>query len=151
MILYAAARASRLRAAAAAAVATPSRSLSRATRSAQARLVAERPSRADSAMVKRFNEILLDFKTTFRKQQVRARVCAGAIRVAEKWLKPTVDEAVLTRLAALAKRPEPAVRLQLALSLGEAKTPAADAAARALLLRFRDGLAVDTLLLRKDV
>ena len=62
------------------------------------------------------------------------RVCAGAIRVAEKWLKPTVDEAVLTRLAALVKRPEPAVRLQLALSLGEAKTPAADAAARSLLI-----------------
>ena len=33
-------------------------------------------------MVKRFNEILLDFKTTFRKQQVRARVCAGAATAA---------------------------------------------------------------------
>ena len=44
----------------------------------QAKLVAERPSRADSAMVKRFNEILLDFKTTFRKQQVRRPRAARA-------------------------------------------------------------------------
>ena len=63
-----------------------------------------------------------------------ARVCAAAIRLAEKFLKPAADAAVVARLAALAPRPEPAVRLQLALSLGEAKTPAADAALRALLL-----------------
>ena len=41
------------------------------------REVAERPSRASTAMVKRFNEVLLDFKTTFRKQ-------AGALREARE-------------------------------------------------------------------
>ncbi|MBL9189599.1 MAG: c-type cytochrome [Opitutaceae bacterium] len=63
-----------------------------------------------------------------------ARVCAAAIRLAEKFLKPAADEAVLTRLIALASRSEPAVRLQLAFSLGEARTPVADAALRALLV-----------------
>jgi glucose/arabinose dehydrogenase/mono/diheme cytochrome c family protein len=63
-----------------------------------------------------------------------ARVCAAAVRVAEKFLKPTADAAILGKLASLAARPEPAVRLQLALSLGEAKTPAADASVRALLI-----------------
>ena len=63
-----------------------------------------------------------------------ARVCAGAIRVAERFLKPTVDAAVFARLTPLAARPEAAVRLQLAFTLGEVKTPAADAASRALLV-----------------
>lgn len=63
-----------------------------------------------------------------------ARVVAGAIRVAEKFLKPAVDAEILARLTSLATRTEPAVRLQLALSLGEAKTPAAEAAVRALLI-----------------
>ena len=62
------------------------------------------------------------------------RVVAGAIRVAEKFLKPTPDAEVLAKLTSLAARTEPAVRLQLALSLGEAKTPVADAAMRALLI-----------------
>jgi mono/diheme cytochrome c family protein len=61
------------------------------------------------------------------------RVCAAAIRLAEKFLKPAPDAGVIAKLAALVPRPEPAVRLQLALTLGEAKTPAADAALRALL------------------
>ena len=63
-----------------------------------------------------------------------ARVCAAAIRVAEKFFKPAVDTEIFAGLAATAARPEAAVRLQLAFSLGEAKTPAADAAARALLV-----------------
>ena len=63
-----------------------------------------------------------------------ARVCAAAIRLAEKFLKPTADATVVARLTALAPRPEPSVRLQLAFSLGEAKTPAADAALGALLV-----------------
>ncbi len=63
-----------------------------------------------------------------------ARVCAAAIRLAEKFLRPTPDEKIFARLVALAARPDPAVRLQLALSLGEVKTPAADAALRALLI-----------------
>ena len=63
-----------------------------------------------------------------------ARVCAAAIRVAEKLLKPTLDAEIVAKLVSLAVRSEPAVRLQLALSLGEAKTPAADAALRALLI-----------------
>jgi len=63
-----------------------------------------------------------------------ARVCAAAVRVAEKFLKPTAEAEVVGKLAALAARTEPAVRLQLALSLGEAKMPAADAAMRALLI-----------------
>ncbi len=63
-----------------------------------------------------------------------ARVVAAAVRLSEKFLKPSVDAEVFAKLTALATRPEPAVRLQLAFSLGEAKTPAADAALRALLL-----------------
>ena len=63
-----------------------------------------------------------------------ARVCAAAVRVAEKFLKPTAEAEVVGKLASLAARTEPAVRLQLALSLGEAKTAAADAAMRALLI-----------------
>lgn len=62
------------------------------------------------------------------------RVCAAAVRLAEKFLKPKVDEAILARLQALATRTEPTLRLQLALSLGEARTPAADATLRALLV-----------------
>jgi mono/diheme cytochrome c family protein len=63
-----------------------------------------------------------------------ARVCAAAIRVAEKLFKPTLDAEIVGKLVSLAVRSEPAVRLQLALSLGDAKTPAADAAVRALLI-----------------
>ncbi len=67
-----------------------------------------------------------------------ARVCAAAIRVGEKFLKPNLDAEIVGKLVALAARPEAAVRLQLALSLGEAKTPAADAALRALLIAAGD-------------
>jgi mono/diheme cytochrome c family protein/glucose/arabinose dehydrogenase len=62
------------------------------------------------------------------------RVCAAAVRLAEKFLAPPTRDAELTaQVAALvATRAEPAVRLQLALSLGEAGTPAADLALRQL-------------------
>ncbi|MEY2880911.1 MAG: hypothetical protein RLZZ15_3291 [Verrucomicrobiota bacterium] len=68
-----------------------------------------------------------------------ANVCAAAVRLAEKILAgpaPTADAAkLLPRLIALAaSRPEPAVRLQLALTLPEARTPAADAALRTLVV-----------------
>jgi glucose/arabinose dehydrogenase/mono/diheme cytochrome c family protein len=65
-----------------------------------------------------------------------ARVAAAAVRLSEKFLKgPTADDTVATRVAGLVKtRREPNVRLQLALSLGEAKTPAADAALRDLVI-----------------
>ncbi len=60
------------------------------------------------------------------------RVCAAAVRLAEKFLAPQPDPEVLARLVALTASPEPAVRLQLALSLGDAKVPAAGAALRTL-------------------
>lgn len=62
-----------------------------------------------------------------------ARVCAAVIRLAEKFLRPEVDAEIFGRLRTLAGRPEAAVRLQLALSLGEARTPEADAVLRSLL------------------
>jgi glucose/arabinose dehydrogenase/mono/diheme cytochrome c family protein len=51
------------------------------------------------------------------------RVTAAAVRLSEKWLSPTVDAEIFTRLSALADSPDASVRLQLALTLGEAKTP----------------------------
>ena len=58
------------------------------------------------------------------------RVCAAAVRLAEKFfVAPARDAELLARVASLVQsRAEPAVRLQLALSLGEAGTPAADLA-----------------------
>jgi mono/diheme cytochrome c family protein/glucose/arabinose dehydrogenase len=56
-----------------------------------------------------------------------AGVCAAAIRLAEKWLRPPGDAELLARVSALGERPEPAVRLQLAFSLGEVG-PSGDAA-----------------------
>jgi glucose/arabinose dehydrogenase/mono/diheme cytochrome c family protein len=57
-----------------------------------------------------------------------ANVCAAAIRLAENFFgKPSGDADLAGRVAAIA-RTEPAVRLQLALTLTEAKTPAADSA-----------------------
>jgi glucose/arabinose dehydrogenase/mono/diheme cytochrome c family protein len=61
------------------------------------------------------------------------RVVAAAIRLSEKFLAPKIDADVFASLAALAKSPEAAVRLQLALSLSAARTPAGDAVLRALL------------------
>jgi glucose/arabinose dehydrogenase/mono/diheme cytochrome c family protein len=61
------------------------------------------------------------------------RVCVAALRIAEKFLKPLVDDEVFRRIRELGARPEPSVKLQVAFSLGEAQTPAADAALRALL------------------
>ncbi|WP_414661082.1 DUF7133 domain-containing protein [Horticoccus sp. 23ND18S-11] len=65
-----------------------------------------------------------------------ARVAAAAVRVGERFLKqPGSDAELVTALAALVStRTEPALRLQLALSLGEAKTPEADRALRDLVL-----------------
>ncbi len=62
------------------------------------------------------------------------RVTAAAIRVSERFLKPAANPDVLAELVALTARPDPAVRLQLAFSLGEAKSPVADAAMRTLLV-----------------
>lgn len=58
------------------------------------------------------------------------RVVAAAVRVSERFLQPAaLDAEILERVMALVKtRREPTVRLQLALSLGEARTAAADAA-----------------------
>lgn len=65
------------------------------------------------------------------------RVAAAAIRVGERFLRKSGGDAELTAsLAELVKtRREPAVRLQLALSLGEAKSAAGDAALRALVVQ----------------
>ena len=62
-----------------------------------------------------------------------ARVAAAAVRLSESTLKAGGDPALETAVLALVKtRDEPAVRLQLALSLGELRTPAATAALRVL-------------------
>lgn len=58
------------------------------------------------------------------------RVCAAAIRLAEKFLVPPGDAEVLARVSALLANSDPAVRLQLALSLGEVRTAAGDQALR---------------------
>jgi glucose/arabinose dehydrogenase/mono/diheme cytochrome c family protein len=61
---------------------------------------------------------------------VDPRVVAAAVRVGESLMQPvSADADVIARVSALVKtRTEPAIRLQLALSLGQAKTAAADAA-----------------------
>jgi glucose/arabinose dehydrogenase/mono/diheme cytochrome c family protein len=65
-----------------------------------------------------------------------AHVCAAAVRVAEKFLVAGgADPEIVARLVALVHdRAEPAVRLQLALSLGTPHTKEADAALRALVV-----------------
>ncbi|MSU72689.1 MAG: dehydrogenase [Opitutus sp.] len=79
------------------------------------------------------------------------RVVVGGIRVAENFFSKSGGEEVAARVAALLKtRTEPEVRLQLALSLGEIKTPAADEALRALVVaagrqRFLAGAVVSGL------
>jgi len=72
------------------------------------------------------------------------RVAAAAVRVSERFLRgvaktpapaAVADAEVVARLAALVKtRAEPAVRLQLALTLGEARTGGADQALRDLVV-----------------
>lgn len=64
------------------------------------------------------------------------RVAAAAVRLSERFLKqPNGDGEMASRVAALVKtRVEPEVRLQLALTLPEAKTPAADTALRDLVV-----------------
>lgn len=64
------------------------------------------------------------------------RVAAAAVRLSEKFLKQSGGDADLARrIAGLVKtRSEPEVRLQLALTLGEAKTPEADTALRDLVI-----------------
>ncbi len=64
-----------------------------------------------------------------------ARVCAAAIRLSEKIIAPPGDTEIFSKIVALQSRLEPAVRLQLALSLGEVRTPAGDAALRALVVQ----------------
>ncbi len=69
-------------------------------------------------------------------QDKDARVAAAAVRVSERFLRDKASEPEITsRLAALVKtRTETAVRLQLALTLGEAKTAGADQALRDLVI-----------------
>jgi mono/diheme cytochrome c family protein len=62
-----------------------------------------------------------------------ARVCAAAIRLAENFFKQPDGADLIGRVAAKA-RTDPTVRLQLALSLGEAGTPAADSALLSLIV-----------------
>lgn len=62
-----------------------------------------------------------------------ARVCTAAVRLAEKFLQPAIDGEIFGRLRALAVHPETMVRLQLAFSLGEARSPEGDAVMRELL------------------
>jgi mono/diheme cytochrome c family protein len=50
------------------------------------------------------------------------RVAAAAVRLAEKWLTPAVDGEVFARIAPLVGSPDAALRLQLALTLGEARS-----------------------------
>jgi mono/diheme cytochrome c family protein len=65
-----------------------------------------------------------------------ARVAAAAVRVGERYLRQKGgDDGLTARLAGMVKsRTEPEVRLQLALTLGEARTDAADAALRDLVV-----------------
>ncbi len=84
----------------------------------------------------------LDRATTIAALQDKdPRVAAAAVRVSERFLRTAKgaaaepDADVVARLGALVKtRSEPAVRLQLALTLGEAKTAAADLALRDLVI-----------------
>ncbi len=64
------------------------------------------------------------------------RVAAAAVRLAEKFIKrPDGDAELVGQVAALVgQRKEPEVRLQLALTLGEAKSEAGDRALRELVL-----------------
>lgn len=63
------------------------------------------------------------------------RVAAAAVRIADRFVQPGGDRELIARLPALVEtRAEPEVRLQLALSLGEMKSPAGDAALRALVI-----------------
>ncbi|MBI4624840.1 MAG: hypothetical protein HY736_16695 [Verrucomicrobia bacterium] len=81
----------------------------------------------------------LDRDTALRVlEDVDARVCSAAIRLSEKFMYPLDDAQMLARLAGLARRPHPAVRLQLALSLGEAARPETDAVIRRLLVSSAD-------------
>lgn len=64
-----------------------------------------------------------------------AGVVAAAVRIAEPFLRGNADPALAAQVAALvAARPEPAVRLQLALTLPEVGGPAADVALRDLVV-----------------
>jgi glucose/arabinose dehydrogenase/mono/diheme cytochrome c family protein len=67
------------------------------------------------------------------------RVVAAAIRIAEKFVGQPGAEDLGGRVVALAgSHSEPELRLQLALTLGSLKTPAADTALRALVLAAGD-------------
>lgn len=68
------------------------------------------------------------------------RVVAGAIRVSEAFIDTAPKDAeIIARLASLAdKAGNPAVRLQLAYTLGEVRTPQGDAALRTLAIQAGD-------------
>lgn len=61
------------------------------------------------------------------------RVVAAAVRLAGKFLSPPVDAEIFDRLAAHEKHQDASVRLQLALSFGDARSVAGDAILRRLL------------------
>jgi mono/diheme cytochrome c family protein len=63
-----------------------------------------------------------------------ARVCAAAIRLAEKFFKLGDGDPQLVARVAAKTRPEPTVRLQLALTLGESRLKAAELALIALVV-----------------
>ncbi|MEI8088863.1 MAG: c-type cytochrome [Opitutaceae bacterium] len=75
----------------------------------------------------------LDLATVQRAlDDADARVLAAAVRVAENFFKPAPPAELFNRLTALAQSPVATVRLQVALSLGELRSSAADATLRAL-------------------
>ena len=61
-----------------------------------------------------------------------ARVAAAAVRLAGKFLTPKPDEEIFARLVTLTRTGDAQVRLQLALTLGDVRSPAGDAALRDL-------------------
>ena len=62
------------------------------------------------------------------------RVTTAGLRLAERFFAPTADREIVDRVLALVARTEPAIRLQLALSLGQLRSPAGDAALVKLIL-----------------
>lgn len=62
------------------------------------------------------------------------RVTTAGLRLAERFFAPKVDQEIVDRVLALVSRPEPAVRLQLALSLGQLRSTAGDAVLVKLIL-----------------
>ena len=66
------------------------------------------------------------------------RVVTVAVRLAEKFLTPKPDAEILARVTARTGASDASVRLQAAFTLGEVRTPAADAALRLLVINNSD-------------